>query len=48
MLTYNIWLIFMGMKQKKKFLEKNQNGRLKKTEPILNIFHENFRDWILG
>ena len=33
-LTHNLWLIFMGMKQKKIFFSKKkiQNGRLKKTE----------------
>ena len=32
-LTHNLWLIFIGIKQRKKKIEKkNQNGRLKKTE----------------
>ena len=33
LLTNKLWLVFVGMKQKKKFYEKKiQNGRLKKTE----------------
>ena len=49
MLTYKFWLIFMEMKQKKIFFEKKvQNGRLKKTLPILNIYSWEFQGLVLG
>ena len=55
-LTHNLWLIFIGMKQKKNvFLKKIQNGRLKKTShqsilliqgPIHEIFTKKY--WALA
>ena len=46
-LIHNLWLMFMGMKQKK-----NQNGRLKKDHfsksLILNIFLWKFTGLVLG
>ena len=55
LLTNKLWLIFIGMKQKKIFLFKNkfQNGRLKKNWVFQNCqfskcFRENFMDWSLA
>ena len=51
----NFWQIFMGMKQNNFFFEKEikmaDSQKLSfqlRQFPILNIFHENFRDWSLG
>ena len=46
-------LVFIKMKQKKKFEKRNSKWPTqKKTHfpalPILNIFHENLMDWSLG
>ena len=48
-LTHNLWLIFIRMKQKKFFFWKNkiQNGRLKKRS-ILNIFLWKFHGLVFG
>ena len=53
-LTQNLWLIFMGMKQKNIFFEKKkiQSGRLKKKwvfqhRQKLSNFRQNFMDWSL-
>ena len=55
LLSYKCWLIFIGMKEKKKKIEKkkNLNGRLKRKShfpapPILNIFSWKFHGLVLG
>ena len=45
-LTHNLWLIFMGMKQKKIKIADSKKLSFPKP-PILNIFCENFMDWSL-
>ena len=52
-LTHNLWLIFMGMKQKKSFLKKQKKMAKSKNWVFQNrqfsiIFCENFMDWSLG
>ena len=43
-LTYKFGLILIGMKQKKFFLKKIQNGQLKKKLRFSKEFPKNFRD----
>ena len=44
-LTHILWLIFMGMKQKKKFEKKIPNGLLKHRQKLSNF---RFMDWSMG
>ena len=52
LLTYNCWLIFMGMKQKKILLKKKSKWPTQKSDFFFRqfsmFFRENFRDWSLG
>ena len=53
-LTHNLWLIFMGMKQngffcwKTKFKMADSKKLSFSKQPILNIFLKKFLDWSLG
>ena len=52
LLPKKLWLLFMGMKQKKKLKKRIQNGRLKKPHfakwSILNNVLPNWAGWVLG
>ena len=52
LLPKKLWLLFMGMKQKKKLKKRIQNGRLKNLcfikPSILNIFSRKFYRLVLG